>query len=34
MVVAFEAVKFWSVVEPATRSEEFTVEEALEKKPP
>jgi len=34
VVVAFVAVKFWRVVEPETRKDELTVEEALEKKPP
>lgn len=32
--VAVPKVKDWRVVEPATRSEEFTVEEARERKPP
>ena len=34
VVVALIAVKDCRVVEPATRKDELTVEEALEKKPP
>ena len=34
VVVAFVAVKDWRVVEPETKSDELTVEEALEKNPP